>query len=79
VDLADRRLGIVVEADSFAWHGDRTALRRDSRRYDLLVANGWVVLRFSWEDVMHDQDFVRSVIQATVVRTERALAHALSA
>jgi very-short-patch-repair endonuclease len=74
VDLADRRLRIVIEADSFEWHGDRAALRRDSRRYDLLVVDGWVVLRFCWEDVMHDPDFVRAVLEATVVRTERALA-----
>ena len=78
-DLVDRRLGMVLEADSFEWHGDRRALRRDSRRYDLLVANGWTVLRFSWEDVMHDQDFVRAVLEATVVRTERARARAVPA
>ena len=70
-DLVDRRLHIVLEADSFEWHGDRAALRRDARRYDLLVANGWTVLRFSWEDVMHDQDWVRAVLAAAaaVART----------
>ena len=78
-DLVDRRLRIVLEADSFEWHGDRTALRRDARRYDLLVANGWTVLRFSWEDVMHDPDFVRAVLRATVVRTERALSRPATA
>lgn len=71
-DLVDRRLRIVLEADSFEWHGDRAALRRDARRYDLLVANGWVVLRFTWEDVMHDQQWVRAVVEAvTDERTER--------
>lgn len=70
-DLVDVRLRIVVEADSFEWHGDRAALRRDARRYDLLVADGWTVLRFAYEDVMHDQAWVRSVLAATVVRTER--------
>ncbi|WP_322921800.1 DUF559 domain-containing protein [Nocardioides renjunii] len=72
-DLVDRRLRLVLEADSFEWHGDRAALRRDARRYDLLVANGWQVLRFAWEDVMHDQAWVRSVLYATVARTERGL------
>ncbi|WP_210651402.1 DUF559 domain-containing protein [Nocardioides sp. SYSU D00065] len=72
-DLVDRRLRLVLEADSFEWHGDRAALRRDARRYDLLVANGWQVLRFAWEDVMHDQRWVRAVLSATVVRTERGL------
>ena len=67
---------MVLEADSFEWHGDRAALRRDARRYDLLVANGWTVLRFAWEDVMHDQEFVRAVLEAVVARaverTERS-------
>lgn len=70
-DLVDRELRIVLEADSFEWHGDRAALRRDARRYDLLVANGWTVLRFAWEDVMHDPEWVRAVLVATVRRTER--------
>ncbi|MDZ5622268.1 DUF559 domain-containing protein [Nocardioides sp. HM23] len=69
-DLVDDDLKIVLEADSFEWHGDRAALRRDARRYDLLVVDGWMVLRFAWEDVMFDQDFVRSVLVAAV-----ALAH----
>ncbi|WP_224274037.1 DUF559 domain-containing protein [Nocardioides lacusdianchii] len=73
-DLVDVRLRLVVEADSFEWHGDRAALRRDARRYDLLVADGWTVLRFAYEDVMHDQDWVRSVLAATVVRTNRLAA-----
>lgn len=73
-DLVDVRLRLVVEADSFEWHGDRAALRRDARRYDLLVADGWTVLRFAYEDVMHDPDWVRSVLAATVVRTERLAA-----
>lgn len=65
-DLVDERLRIVIEADSFEWHGGRSALRRDARRYDLLAADRWVVLRFSWEDVMFDPDFVRSVLQRVV-------------
>lgn len=65
-DLVDRDLGIVLEADSFAWHGDRLALRRDARRYNLLVADGWLVLRFSWEDVMFDPGYVTQVLQAVV-------------
>jgi len=67
-DLVDVRLRLVLEADSFGWHGDRAALRRDARRYDLLVADGWVVLRFAWEDVMFDPEFVRSVLQRVVAR-----------
>ena len=63
-DLVDVSRRIVLEADSFAWHGDRSALRWDARRYDNLVVRGWFVLRFAWEDVMHDQDYVRHTLQA---------------
>lgn len=65
-DLVDLDLRIVIEADSFQWHGDRAALRRDARRYDLLVVDGWIVLRFSWEDVMFDPEWVRAVMVAAV-------------
>jgi very-short-patch-repair endonuclease len=65
-DLVDRELRIVLEADSFAWHGGRQALARDARRYNRLVVDGWVVLRFSWEDVMFHDDDVRQILLAVV-------------
>lgn len=68
VDLADERRRIVVEADSFAWHGNRTALDSDCRRYNELVRAGWLVLRFSWEQVMFSPDWVVSVVRDVVAR-----------
>ncbi len=65
-DLVDEHLRIVIEADSFEWHGDRAALRDDARRYDSFVVDGWLVLRFAWEDVMFDADWVRSILIAAV-------------
>ncbi len=65
-DLVDEQLRIVLEADSFEWHGDRAALRSDARRYNAFVVNGWLVLRFSWEDVMFRPDEVRAVLIAAV-------------
>lgn len=65
-DLVDEHLKIVVEAESFAWHGDRSALKRDARRFNLLVVDGWIVLRFTWEDVMFDRDYVVAVLRAVV-------------
>lgn len=61
-DLVDADRRVVLEADSFAWHGHRGALRDDARRYNNLVIRGWLVLRFAWEDVMHDSDYVRRVL-----------------
>ncbi len=67
-DLVDVDLRIVLEADSFTWHGGRAQLARDARRYNAFVVAGWVVLRFSWEDVMHDPRYVRAVVEAAVAR-----------
>jgi very-short-patch-repair endonuclease len=72
-DLVDERLGIILEADSFAWHGDRAALRRDARRYNRFVVNGWLVLRFSWEDVMFHPLRVREVLVAAVAERTQHL------
>lgn len=68
VDLADQRRRIVIEADSFSWHGNRAALDSDCRRYNELVRAGWLVLRFSWEQVMFSPDWVVSVVRDVVAR-----------
>lgn len=70
-DLVDVDLRVILEADSFARHGDRAALRRDAQRYNLLVVEGWIVLRFSWEDVMFDQVYVRDVLSDVVALVHR--------
>jgi very-short-patch-repair endonuclease len=72
-DLVDQRLRIALEADSFAWHGERAALRRDANRYNALVAAGWLVLRFSWEDVMFEPLQVRAVLEEVVRRRTEVL------
>jgi len=65
-DLVDDELMIVLEADSFEWHGGRAALQRDARRYNRFVAHGWLVVRFAWEDVMFDAPYVRETLAALV-------------
>ena len=70
-DLADRDLMIVVEAESFEYHADRAGFRKDVRRYTLLGADGWLVLRFTWEDVMLRPEYVREVlVRAVAARTQ---------
>lgn len=68
-DLVDEDLLIIIEADSFEWHGGRDDLARDARRYNAFVVNGWLVLRFTWEDVMFHPEQVREVLaQAVALR-----------
>lgn len=66
VDLADRRLRIVIEGESFEFHGEKEMLDRDCKRYSRLSADGWLVLRFSWSQVMARPAWVRSLVAAAV-------------
>jgi very-short-patch-repair endonuclease len=70
VDLAHRQLRVVLEADSFEHHGTRAALTRDCRRYDELTVRGWRVLRFAWEHVMFESEWVAATV-AAVARPAR--------
>lgn len=65
-DLVDERLRIAIECESFEFHADRAGFRKDVRRYALLTADGWIVLRFIWEDVMFRPAWVREVIRRVV-------------
>ncbi|TWD80245.1 uncharacterized protein DUF559 [Kribbella amoyensis] len=62
LDLGHRGLRLGVEADGFEHHGTRTALVRDCRRHVNLSLRGWRVLRFSWEDVMYDGEWVVAAV-----------------
>lgn len=61
-DLADPIAGIVVEADSWGFHAEREDHERDCRRYSLLTADGWRVLRFTYDQVMHRPEHVQLVL-----------------
>lgn len=67
-DLVDVNRRIVVEADSFEWHGKRKALKRDCERYNGLARRGWVILRFAWEHVMFEPTYVAECLAATVLQ-----------
>jgi very-short-patch-repair endonuclease len=73
VDLADEENRIVLEADSFRFHGTRGALKRDAERYNELSVRGWLVLRFAWEHVMFEPDWVAGVLAAAVDTQRRRL------
>lgn len=72
VDLADVRLRIIAEADSYEFHGDRELMERDCCRYDELALDDWLLLRFPWPRVMRRQVWVRSVLtRAVALQTAR--------
>lgn len=65
-DLVDVRLRLVAEAESIEFHNDEQSFRNDIRRHTAMVRQQWTVIRFCWEDVMFQQDYVRAVLRDVV-------------
>jgi very-short-patch-repair endonuclease len=42
---------LIVEADSFEFHGTRAAFERDRRRDQLLRKAGWMAVRITWRQL----------------------------
>ncbi|MGN0064511.1 MAG: hypothetical protein ACI379_09740, partial [Nocardioides sp.] len=66
VDLLDRHLGLVIEAESFEFHGTRAGLARDVRRYTECTRRGLLVVRFTWEEAMFDAQHLHEVLTDVV-------------
>jgi len=59
---------VVVELDGRAAHATSTGHAADRHRSATLTALGYVVLRFTWWDVTHDDHRVADVLAATLAR-----------
>ena len=70
-DLVDRRNRIVFEADSFEFHTTKPAHDLDCERFTALALDGWIVIRFSWEQVMVRPDYVRAVLTDLAAMLDR--------
>ncbi|MFX0537538.1 DUF559 domain-containing protein [Ornithinimicrobium sp. Y1847] len=68
VDLLNEELRLVIEAESFEHHATRKGFRKDVRRYTQFVVFGWAVLRFTWEDVMLQPEYVRWALRSWRLR-----------
>jgi very-short-patch-repair endonuclease len=53
-DCIWREERLAVELDGFAFHRGREKFEDDATRANLLVANGWTLLRFTWRMVSHE-------------------------
>jgi very-short-patch-repair endonuclease len=73
VDLGDPVTGVLLEADSFLFHGHRGQLEWDARRYNVLVAHGYLVLRFAYEHVLGDKDWVVDTVKRTLALRGRLI------
>ncbi|MFB6722490.1 DUF559 domain-containing protein [Kribbella sp. NPDC056345] len=66
VDLGSRQLRLALEVEGYEFHGRPDAFAADCRRYDDLVAAGWLVLRFTYQQILWDPTWVVDTVRAAV-------------
>ena len=68
IDIAFPERRLAIELDGFAFHSSAQAFRSDVRRGNRLLADGWTVRRFTWDDLLGDPDgFITSVLELLAV------------
>jgi very-short-patch-repair endonuclease len=68
VDLGHRWARVALEAEGYEFHGSAGDFAADCRRYDDLVAAGWLVLRFTYQQVLGDPEWVVATIRSAVAQ-----------
>jgi very-short-patch-repair endonuclease len=59
---------VVIEVDGFAAHSSRPVFQRDRTKQNQLVAAGFVVLRFTWADLVDRPEHVVATVRAALAR-----------
>jgi len=65
VDFAWPEARLCIELDGWTQHGTRAAFVRDRARDRALLRLGWMVLRFTWQDVISDRESVIAELVST--------------
>ncbi|TDW87703.1 very-short-patch-repair endonuclease [Kribbella pratensis] len=68
VDLGHRRARLALEAEGFEFHGSRRDFAADCYRYDELNTAGWLVLRFTYEQIIGDPAWVVATVRAALAQ-----------
>ena len=66
LDFAYPDAKIAIEADSIKWHFGVDAWHRDRARSTQLAAAGWIVLRFTWQDLVNRRGWITGCIRAAL-------------
>jgi len=73
VDFAWPEVRLCVELDGWSQHGTRAAFVRDRARDRALLRLGWMVLRYTWQDVTVDREAVIGELVSTYDYRARSL------
>jgi very-short-patch-repair endonuclease len=71
-DLAYPEHRLVIEGDGFGVHGERDAFESDRERQNLLVLDGWRILRFTWRQIVREPAWVATQIHAALSPPDRS-------
>lgn len=71
LDFALVRERIAIEIDGRAFHSDDLSFERDRLRQNQLMTKGWMVLRFTWQQMTDDPQRVKRTVQAAVTRVQQ--------
>ena len=66
LDVAFPETRVAVEVDGWAWHMDAGRAQADKRRQNALVRSGWIVLRYTWHDLVQRPQTVIAEIRHAV-------------
>jgi very-short-patch-repair endonuclease len=70
VDIIFRKLKLVIEIDGRLYHTGAEVFETDRRRQNLLVLDGWCVLRFTWTMIEeHPEEVIAMVKEAIEMLT----------
>jgi len=72
IDAAYPEAKLAIEVDGYLAHSAPEEFQRDRTRQNRLVALGWTVLRFTWDDVVRRPHEVARAIHETLRRTPAA-------
>lgn len=75
-DVADRTRRVAIEGDSYRYHSDPDGFYRDVRRHTGFARRGWLVLRFTVEDVLESPDYVLAVLHDVLIQRSGVTADA---
>lgn len=71
-DFVDERSRTIVEIDGREFHSEPEVFRKDRRRQNWLVLDGWLVLRYAAYDVYQDLDAIADEAVSVVRRRRRS-------
>jgi len=67
LDFAYPAYRLGIEADSRIWHGARVDVQRNRDKGNLLVAQGWRMLHFTWSDIRRTPAYVVDSVAGELV------------